>query len=112
MIPRTLTVDDKIFTTVIRMETKQDAMLVDLAAIKTKVSALPCEVNTLKINTVRKVVYGAISVILLAFMANLATPAKSAIVKIEKAPMSSIMAPETKILIKCDTDYANKINKN
>lgn len=104
--------DDQIFTTVIRMETKQDAMLVDLADIKIKVSKLPCEVNTLKINTVRKVVYGAISVILLAFMANLATPVKSATIKIEKAPINGTMAPETRTLIKYEEDCADKINKS
>ncbi|MCK5025110.1 MAG: hypothetical protein KAS15_00865 [Nanoarchaeota archaeon] len=104
--------DDKIFTTVIRMETKQDAMLVDLAAIKTKVSRLPCEVSTYKIKTLQKVVYGAVAVVLLAFMANLATPAKSATIRLEKAPMSSTISPGTKPLIKCDADYANKINKN
>ena len=92
------------------METKQDAMLVDLADIKTKVSQLPCEVNTLKINTVRKVVYGAISVILLAFMANLATPVKSATIKIEKAPIEH---PMTKTLINCDkVKDGIKINKS
>lgn len=107
-----MTVDDKIFTTVIRMETKQDAMLVDLADIKTKVSILPCEVNTLKINTVRKIVYGAITVVLLAFMANLATPVKSAIIKIEKAPIESSANPGIKTLIKCDKNSDDKINQS
>jgi len=112
MITWTLTVDDKIFTTVIRMETKQDAMLIDLADIKSKVSTLPCEVSTYKIKTLQKVVYGAVAVILLAFMANLATPAKSSVVRIDKAPISRPGTQEIKPLIKCNTDYANKINKN
>lgn len=104
--------DDKIFTTVIRMETKQDAMLADLADIKTKVSKLPCEMNTYKIKTVQKVVYGAVAVILLAFMANLATPVKSAVSKNEKIPMSDILSPLEKPAINCKVENETKINKS
>jgi len=92
-------VDEKIFTTVIRMETKQDAMLADLSDIKTKVSTLPCEVNTYKIKTLQKVVYGAVAVVLLAFIGNLVTPTESSVVKIDEAFLNrSIIKVEEPII--------------
>lgn len=72
-----MTVDEKIFTTIAKMKIKQDTMAIDLADIKAKVSVMPCAVNTLKINTIRKVVYGAVGIILLAFMGNIITPLKT-----------------------------------
>lgn len=65
--------------TVIRIETRQEILITDVADIKNKMSELPCDVNCLKIKTLQKIVYGAVAVILLAFMITIIDPMDTSI---------------------------------
>ena len=61
----------------IRIETNQNLMKDDISFIKKKIDNFPCKVNSEKINKLEKVVYGAVALILLAFMANIVADKKS-----------------------------------
>ena len=66
---------DKLYDALIRLEITQQQILRELTDLKTKTNDLPCKTNTYKIGVLQKIVYGAVVVILLAFMNKLAATA-------------------------------------
>lgn len=64
--------ESKFYDTLIRIEVKQQQLLADVSEMKAKMSDLPCKTNSLKINTIQKIVYGAVLIVLVAFMKKLA----------------------------------------
>jgi len=61
----------QILEAIVRVETKQETLIADVACIKEKMSTLPCTINTYKIKLLQRIVYGAVVIVCLAFMANL-----------------------------------------
>ena len=55
-------------STVSGMKVKQDTMFDDVKFIKEKMITLPCAVHSTKIGLLNKIVFGAITLVLIGFM--------------------------------------------
>lgn len=62
---------DKSFKLLGQMHQSQIQATADIGEIKEKVNCLPCEVHSLKIKMLQRIVYGAVGLVLIAFMVEL-----------------------------------------
>lgn len=73
--------DQDAYNILLQMQVQQKNIQDDVAEIKETVKKLPCKVNTYKIGLLQKIVFGAIAIILLAFMSTITSTAKKSNVK-------------------------------
>lgn len=69
---------NEIFRILTRLETQVDKAVDEISTINVHLAKLPCQVHETKISTLQKIVYGAVGVVLLAFMASLMNPMSKA----------------------------------
>lgn len=65
--------DNELLSILLEIKSDQNTAKADIAEIKMKLSSLPCEVNKYKIGLLQKVVYGAVGIILVGYLAAINT---------------------------------------
>ena len=81
----------------IKIGVQQTTILEDVKAIKAKVDNLPCQVHETKIGFLQKVVYGAVGIILIAWMVNINSANKVKAKPIKQKTGYEFMYPVPKV---------------